>query len=64
MLTDPCNTLAMSSLCLATSAGTASLERASLLSIYLVGFQMLLSGAALSLPAWLSGLCRSFIAAY
>ncbi len=57
-------TLAMSTTCLAISAGSASPERASLLSIYLVGFQMPLSGAALSLPAWLSGICQPFIAAY
>jgi len=57
-------TLAMSSVCLAISGGSSSPERASLLSIYLVGFQMPLSGAALSLPAWLSAICRPFIAAY
>jgi ABC-type multidrug transport system ATPase subunit len=57
-------TLAMSTTCLAISAGTRSPERASLLSIYLVGFQMPLSGAALALPDWLNGICRPFIAAY
>lgn len=57
-------TLAMSTVCLAISAGSPSPERASLLAIYLVGFQLPLSGAALSLPDWLSVVCRPFIAAY
>jgi ABC-type multidrug transport system ATPase subunit len=57
-------TLAMSTVCLAISAGAPSPERASLLAIYLVGFQLPLSGAALPLPDWLSTLCRPFIDAY
>lgn len=57
-------TLAMSTTCLAVSAAASSPERASLLAIYLVGFQLPLSGAALALPDWLSTLCRPFIAAY
>jgi len=57
-------TLAMSSSCLAISAASPSPERASLLAIYLVGFQLPLSGAALALPEWLSTICRPFIAAY
>jgi ABC-type multidrug transport system ATPase subunit len=57
-------TLAMSSTCLAISAACSTPERASLLAIYLVGFQLPLSGAALALPAWLSAFCRPFIAAY
>lgn len=57
-------TLAMSATCLAISACAKSPERASLLSIYLVGFQMPLSGAALALPDWLNGICRPLIAAY
>lgn len=57
-------TLAMSSTCLAISAASPSPERASLLAIYLVGFQLPLSGAALALPEWLSTVCRPFIAAY
>lgn len=57
-------TLAMSSTCLALSAASPSPERASLLAIYLVGFQLPLSGAALALPDWLSTICRPFIAAY
>lgn len=57
-------TLAMSTTCLAISSASPSPERASLLAIYLVGFQLPLSGAALALPDWLSSLCRPFIAAY
>lgn len=57
-------TLAMSTTCLAISAAAPTPERASLLSIYLVGFQLPLSGAALALPAWIADLCRPFIAAY
>ncbi|CAN5469713.1 hypothetical protein BH09VER1_BH09VER1_26330 [soil metagenome] len=57
-------TLAMSSTCLAISAASPSPERASLLAIYLVGFQLPLSGAALALPEWLSTVCRPLIAAY
>jgi len=57
-------TLAMSTTCLAISAASPSPERASLLSIYLVGFQLPLSGAALALPGWLAEACRPFIAAY
>ena len=57
-------TLAMSTTCLAISAAARTPERASLLAIYLVGFQMPLSGAALSLPNWLSLVCRPFIDAY
>ncbi len=57
-------TLAMSATCLAISAASPSPERASLLAIYLVGFQLPLSGATLALPDWLSTVCRPFIAAY
>lgn len=57
-------TLAMSTTCLAISAAAPSPERASLLAIYLVGFQLPLSGAALALPDWLSSVCRPFITAY
>lgn len=57
-------TLAMSCTCLVISASSPSPERASLLAIYLVGFQLPLSGAALALPDWLSAICRPFIAAY
>jgi len=57
-------TLSMSAICLGISAMAPTPERASLLAIYLVGFQLPLSGAALALPEWLSVLCRPFIAAY
>jgi energy-coupling factor transporter ATP-binding protein EcfA2 len=59
-----CTILAMSTVCLAISAAAPTPERASLLAVYLVGFQLPLSGAALSLPDWLSSICRPFIAAY
>jgi hypothetical protein len=39
-------------------------EQASLLSIYLVGFQLPLSGAVLALPEVLEKVTRPFIAAY
>jgi len=57
-------TLAMSATCLAISAYAKTPERASLLSIYLVGFQMPLSGAVLALPDWINGICQPLIAAY
>lgn len=57
-------TLSMSVTCLSISAASSTPERASLLAIYLVGFQLPLSGAALPLPDWLSWICRPFIAAY
>jgi hypothetical protein len=58
------STLAMSVACLAISAAVASPERASLLSIYFVGFQLPLSGAAIALPVWLSNFSRPAIVAY
>lgn len=54
----------MTSVCLALSSFLATAEQASLASIYLVGFQLPLSGAVLALPAWLGTLVRPFIAAY
>ncbi len=50
--------------CLGISATLRTAEQASLVSIYLVGFQLPLSGAVLALPAALAGLVRPFIAAY
>jgi hypothetical protein len=41
-----------------------SAEQASLVSIYLVGFQLPLSGAVLALPATLGAITRPFIASY
>ena len=55
---------AMTSVCLAISALLRSPEQASLLSIYLVGFQLPLSGAVLALPAALEKFIQPFIAAY
>ncbi len=55
---------AMTSVCLAISSLLATAEQASLASIYLVGFQLPLSGAVLALPVWLGPLVRPFVAAY
>jgi hypothetical protein len=55
---------AMTFVCLAISALTRSSESASLLSIYLVGFQLPLSGAILALPELVGWITRPFIAAY
>ena len=57
-------TLAMSCTCLAISAFAASPERASLLSIYLVGLQLPLSGAILALPETVRWITRPVISAY
>jgi energy-coupling factor transporter ATP-binding protein EcfA2 len=55
---------AMTSVCLAISSFMASAEQASLASIYLVGVQIPLSGAVLSLNGWLGDIIHPFIAAY
>lgn len=55
---------AMTSICLAISSFMDSAEQASLASIYLVGFQLPLSGAVLALPQWLGKITQPFIAAY
>lgn len=55
---------AMTSICLGISSLMSSPEQASLASIYLVGFQLPLSGAVLALPEWLGALTRPFISAY
>jgi hypothetical protein len=55
---------AMTSVCLAISSFMASAEQASLASIYLVGVQLPLSGAVLSLNGWLGDIIHPFIAAY
>jgi ABC-type multidrug transport system ATPase subunit len=55
---------AMSSICLAVSSLMRSPEQASLVSIYLVGFQLPLSGAVLALPELLGTLVRPFVSAY
>ncbi|MCX6936588.1 MAG: ABC transporter ATP-binding protein/permease [Verrucomicrobia bacterium] len=54
----------MSIVCLGISALLTSPERASLLSIYLVGFQLPLSGVVLALPAALVWSVRPFIATF
>lgn len=56
--------VAMTFICLGMSALLSSAERASLLSIYLVGFQLPLSGVVLALPDAVVWLLRPFINAY
>ena len=55
---------AMTSICLAVSSLMRTAEQASLLSIYLVGFQLPLSGAVLALPESIEAFTRPFISAY
>ncbi len=55
---------AMTSICLGISAMSKTADQASLLSIYLVGFQLPLSGAVLALPDWAGWMTRPFISAY
>jgi len=55
---------AMTSICLAISSLMRTAEQASLLSIYLVGFQLPLSGAVLALPEKIEVFTRPFISAY
>lgn len=55
---------AMTSVCLGISALSRTPEKATILSIYLVGFQLPLSGAVLALPGWLEGAVNPFIAAF
>lgn len=57
-------TAAMTSLCLAISSWSATSEQASLGSLYLVGFQLPLSGAILPLPDFLGWIVRPVISAY
>ena len=54
----------MTAICLAISALMRTAEQASLLSIYLVGFQLPLSGAVLALPEHIEVFTRPFISAY
>ena len=56
--------VAMTSVCLGFSANASSPDKASLLSVYLVGFQLPLSGVVLALPEVLVWVCRPFINAY
>lgn len=55
---------AITSICLGISSLMKTSEQASLLSIYLVGFQLPLSGAVLALPSLVGSITRPFIAAY
>ena len=56
--------VSMTAICLGFSALFKSAEKASLLSVYLVGFQLPLSGIVLALPEALVWVCRPFINAY
>jgi ABC-type multidrug transport system ATPase subunit len=56
--------VSMTAICLAFSAIFRSADKASLLSVYLVGFQLPLSGVVLALPDVLVWVCRPFINAY
>ena len=56
--------VSMTAVCLGLSAVLPSADKASLLSVYLVGFQLPLSGIVLALPDGLVNLCRPFITAY
>jgi ABC-type multidrug transport system ATPase subunit len=55
---------ALTAVCLGISSVMKSAEQASLVSVYLVGFQLPLSGAVLALPASIAWLTRPFIASY
>jgi ABC-type multidrug transport system ATPase subunit len=55
---------ALTAICLGLSSVMKSAEQASLVSVYLVGFQLPLSGAVLALPASIAWLTRPFIASY
>ena len=55
---------AMTSICLGISSLMRTAEQASLLSVYLVGFQLPLSGAVLALPLTVEPFTRPFISAY
>ncbi len=55
---------AMTAVCLGISSIMKTAEHASLVSVYLVGFQLPLSGAVLALPRVIGWLTQPFIAAY
>ena len=55
---------AMTTVCLGISANCKNPDQASLLSIYLVGFQLPLSGAVLALPTMIESITQPFISAY
>jgi len=55
---------AMTAVCLGISSLATTPEQASLISVYLVGFQLPLSGAVLALPQAIGWFTRPFTAAY
>ena len=55
---------ALTAICLAFSSFARTPSQASLVSVYLVGFQLPLSGAVLALPEVLAKLARPLVAAY
>jgi len=55
---------ALTAVCLGISSLARNAEQASLLSVYLVGFQLPLSGAVLALPSAIAWITRPFIASY
>jgi ABC-type multidrug transport system ATPase subunit len=55
---------AMTAVSLGISSLMKTAEQSSLVSVYLVGFQLPLSGAVLALPEWLGRMTRPFIASY
>lgn len=55
---------AMTSVCLGISAMSKTPEKATILCIYLVGFQLPLSGAVLTLPDWLESWVQPLIVAF
>ena len=55
---------AITSICLGISSLMKTAEQASLLSIYLVGFQLPLSGAVLALPESIEKITQPFVSAY
>ncbi len=55
---------AMTAICLGISGIMKTPEQSSLMSIYLVGFQLPLSGAVLALPDWIEPITRPFISAF
>jgi len=56
--------VALSMICLGVSSIARSPETASLISVYIVGFQIPLSGAVLALPEMIGPLVRPFISSY
>jgi ABC-type multidrug transport system ATPase subunit len=55
---------AITAVCLAISSWARTAEQSSLLSVYLVGFQLPLSGAVLALPKAIGVITQAFIAAF